>query len=285
MQNVTVLKDIEFIRETLKLSVDTFCKKTSISRMTYYRWQKNEAEISKPYLEKIYSFAYEKGIRINEVKAQTYIDMCNSNEKIVFHGAKKPIDGKLDLDHSKENNDFGKAFYAGEDLQQSASFVANSDNARVYICKYTKKKNIKSLEYNVDEKWMLTIAYFRKRLEMYKESRIVKSLINKLKNVDLVIAPIADNQMYTILDEFINGNITNFQCEKSMSVTNLGKQYCFRTNKALEELNVVSECYLCEQEKKEYLVKKAESNNIGLQKVKYIKREYAGKGKYIEDLL
>ena len=41
-------------------------------------------------------------------------------EDILFHGSKAGIDGKLSLDKSKKANDFGKGFYCGESLEQSA---------------------------------------------------------------------------------------------------------------------------------------------------------------------
>lgn len=284
MDNVTVIKDIKFIKESLGLSDSQFASKIGVSRMSLNRWQ-NGSKISNDNLEKIYSFAFNKGLRINEIKAQMFIDSQKNNEKILFHGAKNKIIGDFNLDYSKNNNDFGKAIYAGEDFFQSASFVSNSNNSRVYIIKYKENKNIKKIEYMVNEDWMLTIAYFRDRLNDYSSSKILKPLINKAKKADLIIAPIADNQMYSILNDFVNGEITNKQCENSLSATNLGKQYCFRNDKSLKQIDIVCECYLCSQEKEYYLQKKSEQTNIGMQKIKYIKREYAGKGKYIEELL
>lgn len=284
MDSVTVVKDIEFIQEILKLNDSQFAKKANVSRMSLNRWR-NGKPISKDNLEKIYSFAFKSGLRINELKAQLFLDNQRKNEKILFHGARKQIEGNLSIEYSKKNNDFGKAIYAGEDFFQSASFVSNSMNSSVYIIRYKDTKSIKKIEYSVSEDWMLTIAHFRDRLSEYSNSDRLKLLIRKVENADVIIAPIADNQMFSILNDFVNGEITNMQCEKSLSATDLGKQYCFRSSKALKQVEILYECYLCEEEKEYYLNKKYEENSLGMQKVKYMKREYAGKGKYIEELL
>ena len=125
----------------------------------------------------------------------------------------------------------------------------------------------------------------KQRLNKYKDSKKIKKIIDRISCLDLVIAPIADNQMYSTLDEFVKGSITNVQCEKCLSATDLGKQYCFVSNKALKNIEILAECYLCKEERQEYLTQKNENIEVGGQKVKYIKRQYAGKGKYIEELL
>lgn len=284
MQNVTLLKDIQFIKESLKLSESEFSNKVGISRMSFNRWKNDGAKISKDNIEKIYSFAYKSGLRINEIKAQMFLDKQNKITKILFHGAKEAIKGTLCLDHSKENNDFGKAFYVGEDYFQSASFVSNSNDSRVYIIEYNINNSLKTIEYNADENWMHTIAYYRGRLKNINNPKILE-LIDKSKKADVIIAPIADNQMYSILNDYCNGEITDKQCENSLSATDLGKQYCFMNDKSLKYVKILHECYLCKEEKEHYLSIKNQQSEIGLQKAKYAKREYAGKGKYIDEIL
>ena len=56
---------------------------------------------------------------------------------------------------------------------------------------------------------MLTIAYFRGRLSGYEDHPIIKKLINKLEDIDYLVAPIADNRMFRIIDSFIEGEITD----------------------------------------------------------------------------
>lgn len=80
------------------------------------------------------------------------------------------------------------------------------------------------------------VANFRGTLSEYQNHPKVKKIINKVLDADYIIAPIADNKMFETIDDFINGNITNVQCEHCLSATNLGKQYVFKSDKAIKQL-------------------------------------------------
>ena len=67
--------------------------------------------------------------------------------------------------------------------------------------------------------------------------------------------------------------------------TDLGKQYVILSQRGLERLEILEHCYLCNPEKADYLKEKADFNLVSSQKVKYVKREFAGKGRYIEEVL
>lgn len=133
---------------------------------------------------------------------------------------------------------------------------------------------------------MILIAYFRGRLEEYKDSAYLKKLLSKLNEIDVVIAPIADNTMYTTLDDFIQGKITDLQCYNALSANRLGMQYIFLNDNAINNsLKMLERCFYPTNERKDYQDYRLKENEIGKNKVKIALREYAGKGKYIEELL
>ena len=70
-----------------------------------------------------------------------------------------------------------------------------------------------------------------------------------------------------------------------LSATNLGNQYVFVTDKALQQLQVLRHCYLASDEKKYYLSHRREESRIGNDKVKIARKQYRGQGDYIEDIL
>ena len=74
---------------------------------------------------------------------------------------------------------------------------------------------------------MMTIAYYRGALDKYKDHAIITRIIKDSRNCDYIIAPIADNRMFKIIDSFIQGEITDEQCKHCLAATNLGKQYVF----------------------------------------------------------
>lgn len=50
-------------------------------------------------------------------------------------------------------------------------------------------------------------------------------------------------------------------------------------------LKMLERCFYPKEERKQYLKSKQKENEIGKNKVKIALREYAGKGKYIKELL
>lgn len=132
---------------------------------------------------------------------------------------------------------------------------------------------------------MLVIAYYRGRLNEYKNHILIKTIVSKVESADYIIAPIADNKMFSLINNFIDGELTDEQCKHCLSSTNLGNQYVFRTTKSLKTLKELSRLYMCDNEKENYLIAREESIKIGNNKVKAARSKYAGQGKYITDIL
>lgn len=63
--------------------------------------------------------------------------------------------------------------------------------------------------------------------------------MKKLDGVDYVVAPIADNRMYQIIEDYIDGAITDAQCQHALAATDLGNQYVLKTQKAVSRLNIL----------------------------------------------
>ena len=58
----------------------------------------------------LYTFAFAKNIKINKLKEMFWRDDLKKHEKLLFHGAKSKIDGKIDIHRGRHNNDFGQRF-------------------------------------------------------------------------------------------------------------------------------------------------------------------------------
>ena len=280
------IKDIEFAKKILSLNNEDVCKMLGITRMTYYRWINHKSTPALENLEKMYDVFYSKNLRINLLKEEMYKSKESKKIKILYHGAKEFINGEITVEKSESKKDFGKGFYVGESLLQSASFVSNFPNSSVYAIECNLASISKIVELDVSCEWMILISYFRGKIDEYSNSKYLQDLLKMVKSADLIIAPIADNTMYDILDDFSSGEITDLQCLNALSANWLGKQYVFMNDKVIKHsLKIIDRFYLCNQEKNDYKTKKEESTKIGKDKVKLAKREYAGKGKYIEDLL
>lgn len=282
---INIKKDLEYVKTILNINDEELAKMFGVSRMTLSRWSSGENIPSSKNLESIYNIIYSNKIKLNDLKQEVYKSKENKNNIILFHGSKGELIGKPSIKYSEDKKDFGKGFYLGTNVRQSSSFVSTYKNSSIYVFNFNKSK-VKIKEFDVSKEWMLLIAYFRGKLIEYENSSIIQNLLKTIKNVDVIIAPIADNTMYTILNDFINGEITDEQCFYALSANRLGKQYIFLNDKTINNsLKLIDRLYLCENEKQYYNNIRIEENEVGKNKVKIAKREYAGKGKYIEDLL
>lgn len=283
---MNLTNDISIICGVLQLSEAEFAKKLGVSIETIDNWKKGINEPSAANLEKFYSFAYSSEINLNNVYEQLFKEEKETDGQVVlFHGAKKDFSLPIDfLSNSKATNDFGVGFYLGETFEQAANYISVLNRNFVYcFCLNTKK--LKIYKFGVDTEWMIAIAYHRGWLENYKNSPLVEKIVGKLSSYDIIIAPIADNRMFDIIAEFVEGEITDEQCKHALSATNLGFQYVLKTGKALGSIELLREMYVCEKEKSRCLGNRMLLAENGSQKVKIARIKYKNQGHYIEEIL
>lgn len=278
-----VSEDMKIVRELLNITQEELADELNVEPLTIKRIENGITNTSKRTLDLFYDFIYKKKIYLNKIKEMFYKEEL-TKEILLFHGAKSTIIGNIDINKGRKNNDFGQGFYCGESYEQSASFVENFENSSVYYFSLDVT-GLRSLKYAVDRDWMLTIAHFRGTLNEYKDSPVIKKLISRLDDVDYVMAPIADNRMFRIIDSFINGEITDEQCKHCLAATNLGFQYVLLNQNAISRLKILECCYLSNEERRYYRNLKSEDNKISEDKVKLARIQYRGKGLYIDEIL
>lgn len=283
---MNLTNEITIICKVLRLNESDFAKILGLSLETLNNWKFRRKNISFLNLEKVYSFAYENDIKLNPIYEQIlkeeYVDKENV---ILFYRTKKPLRRPIDfINNSKSTNDFGIGFYLGETFEQAANYIS-ALNQNIVYCFRLNLNDLKIYKFNVDAEWMIAIAYFRGRLNDYKDSPLIKGLINKLSSYDVIIAPIADNRMFDIIAEFVESEITDEQCRHALAATNLGFQFVLKTNKALKNIELLKEMYVCQKEKEHCLDNRNTLTNNGAQKVKIARIQYKNKGQYIEEIL
>lgn len=278
------INDMKSIREILNLTLSEFANELGVDYKTIYRIENTQEKPPVYFLEKVYAYAFKKNIKINLIKEMIHKELLHNQHILLFHGAKSEIVGQLRIDAGRKNNDFGQGFYTGETYFQAISFVSNFDQSSVYYLDFNPI-GLKQKKYEVDQEWMMTIAYYRGALKQYENHPYVQKLIRQSKECDYIVAPIADNRMFQIINSFVNGEITDEQCKHCLAATNLGNQYVFITNKALENINVIERCYVAKDEKETYKNIRLSDSKMGEDKVKLAKIQFRGKGKYIDEIL
>ena len=271
-------KDLKSIREILGVSQSELAEQIGVEQVTISRNESGKTEASLKLLESIYSYAFGKNVKINRLKEMLFRDDLGIDKKLLFHGTKSVIDGDIDVHHGRNNNDFGQGFYTGESYEQAISFVSGFDNSSVYYLSFDDK-DLKCKRYEVDQEWMMTIAYYRGTLDEYKNHPKIQALVKESRDCDYIIAPIADNRMFQIINSFIAGELTDEQCKHCLAATNLGMQYIFISEKAASQAKIIERCYISGNEREYYKNIRLDESKLGDDKVKLAKRQYRGQGR------
>lgn len=100
MMNYRIEEDVKLIRELLNLSQKQFAERIGVDAITVARWETSKMDTKESNIEKIYTFAFNNNIFINEIKAQLYYeDLTNENKLVLCHGAMNIIEGNIDIEH------------------------------------------------------------------------------------------------------------------------------------------------------------------------------------------
>ena len=275
--------DSRWMRTMLGMTQRELASALGLGEVAVARWESGQNGISAANLEAFYRFLYERNIRINSLKEQFYREDLGEPDALLFHGSKEQITGSVNLTASRENNDFGKGFYCGETFRQAALFVSGFEKSCVYAASF-RTEGLNACTYQVDREWLLAIAAYRGRLPRHMTESARAELILKAEQADYIIAPIADNRMFQIIDSFLGGEITDEQCVHCLAATNLGKQYVLKSKAALQKFKLLERCYLCEEERTDYAGWRADDLQSAEEKVRAARVRYRGKGKYFDEL-
>ena len=168
-------KDLRAIREILGISQEEFAAELGVQQVTLSRNELGKTKPSQKLMEQVYSFAFRKKIQLNRLKEMLWTENLGNEYKLLFHGAKSSINGDLSVRASRSNNDFGQGFYTGERYEQAVSFVSGFEKASVYLLQFDKK-DLTCRQYEVNQDWMMTIAYYRGALGRYQDHPCVQKL-------------------------------------------------------------------------------------------------------------
>ena len=91
--------------------------------------------------------------------------------------------------------------------------------------------------------------------------------------------------MFQIINSFIEGELTDEQCKHCLAATNLGMQYIFVSEKAVSQAKLIERCYISQNEREYYKHIRLEESKLGANKVKLARKQYRGKGRYIDEIL
>ncbi len=244
----------------------------------------NPKNVNPEIMEKVYNFCYNNGLYINDIIWLDTKERIEDDSLLLSHGSRVNIKGNIRLDVSGDSNDFANGFYCGENLKQAGMFVSGEPESSLYIIEF-EPIGLDMKKFNVSTDWMLAVAYYRETIDEYKNSDRIQELIGEIESCDFIMAPIADNRMFQIIDAFTDNQITDVQCRHALSATNLGYQFVMKDREAVANIKILKHLYLCNAEKNKYLTLGQEESNTSLNKALLAKKRFKGEGRYIRDIM
>ncbi len=163
---------------------------------------------------------------------------------ILYHGSNLKID-KIDLSKCKPYKDFGQGFYCTT-IKKQAEYMAErvvkikggikTINTFELDEKIFKDKEINIKKFNKPSKeWAKFILNNRDRNFKFKDSKEC----NCDNKYDLVIGPVADDDIIVLFRTYVNGLINIDTLIKELTYKELTDQYSFHTAKAIQYLKGV----------------------------------------------
>ena len=163
---------------------------------------------------------------------------------VLYHGSNTKVD-EIDLSKCRKYKDFGQGFYCTT-IKKQAEFMAERVEKREGG---TKTVNAFELDESIFEDKELNIKKFDKPSKEWatfilnNRDRDFKDISSKECNTDnkydLVIGPVADDDIIVLFRNFVNELITIDTLIKELTYKELTDQYSFHSEKALRYLKGV----------------------------------------------
>jgi hypothetical protein len=163
----------------------------------------------------------------------------NATYKVLYHASRMGIHGVISPFAGNHRCDFGRGFYCSEDSDQPLKLVCFEANPVLYSFRLNLSRlKVKRLE--LGREWLLTVAYNRGKIpdkQIYHD--VQEKYANILDGYDVITGPIANDRLFSTLDAFYQGLISDKMTIELLNVMKYGMQYVIKTDKACESLELM----------------------------------------------
>ena len=122
-------------------------------------------------------------------------------------------------------------------------------------------------------------------MEGYSNSPLFTRYAKMENGYDIVTGYIANDRMYQVMNRFFEGDITNTALLNSISALKLGKQYACISQKACDNVEILSERTVTPFELSFLRELSANHRKEGIRVAEDIVKQYRREGKYFDELL
>lgn len=208
----------------------------------------------------------------------------SKGEKIrLFHGSRSGLNGPI-APISRDKCDFGTGFYMGTVVWQPLTLIHNEESPVLYTVELDLS-DLRVLELGADLTWALVIAYYRGKLEKYKDLPLYNAIQSYVSGYDVIKGLIANDRMFVVLDRFFQGDITDAALIHSLMGLELEEQYVAVSEKACSQISVVEERYIDGPECEALKELSFKNRKAGIELVEKVARKYRREGRYFDEIV
>ena len=283
MQNL-----IKQIRSYSNMSQSEFAEQLHVSFATVNRWENGHALPNKLAQDKIYNLCKKDNISVydiilDKINKEVQELKIESGRKILFHGSKSGIKGKV-APISRKQCDFGSGFYMGTDPAQALTLICDYEKSKFYVVSIDME-DINFVEVPANLDWAMLVAYNRGRMEKIKGTSFYEKYREITMNKDLVIGNIANDRMFFVIDNFFIGNITDEALINSLAALELGKQYVAVTQKGCDAVRIEKDVEISYLEKLFMKEISEQNREKGSSLARDICKNYRREGLFFDEIL
>lgn len=286
--NTELSSIIRYIRNAAELSQSEFADRVGVTRLTVTRWENGVSVPNTIAQTRLYEIAQKNGTELFDLILSDLPERgMNDGKVILYHGSKTGMIGPIGP-KSREFCDFGKGFYMGTCAHQPLTMLFSSERGGTEACLYVVEFDLKGLKVmyvpnGID--WILLVAYSRGKMREFEGSALYEKYRSMLSGYDVAVGKIADDRLFTAIDSFFDGNISEKGALECMSALQLGDQYVALTEKACGQIRILERRDLSELERLCIYDVSERNRESGITTTNRIRRTYRRIGRYFDEIM
>lgn len=176
----------------------------------------------------------------------------------VYHGSNMEIP-KPSLDYGRADTDFGSGFYVTDDYAMAEKWACRKGVS--VINKYQLDiSELNGFEFDLDENWLNFVV----------SNRNSETPAFDTKGYDYLCGATADDKLFSTIEMYENGIISQDTAIEALNCMKVGKQICIKTQKGLENLHYIGKDEPNDSRKNEIQLENRKERKIANQRTQEI---------------
>lgn len=176
----------------------------------------------------------------------------------VYHGSNIEIP-KPSLNFGRTDTDFGAGFYVTESYEMAEKWACRKGVSVINEYQFDTS-DLNGYDFGLDEKW----------LDFVVSNRSQSTPKIDTSNYDFLRGATADDKLFSTIEQYENGFISQETAIKVLNCMDIGTQICIKSEKGLENLHYIGKKIPSAERKREIQQKNKEERKLANMKTKEI---------------